>query len=172
MRSRRIFTSTIFAVMIACLCCCGLAFIGSSFTPSVRAQKDHASAQGVKGGGSCSTRSLRGTYEIEFSGHFVNVVNSVTTFVPVATLGTITLDGDGTFTIKDTASFGGQILSRVGSGVYNVESNCTGSATVTYTEGQPGRQAFFNLVVTDNGRDVRLIGTTPGSIVSGSAKPL
>ncbi|HEV2799825.1 MAG TPA: hypothetical protein VGW12_04975 [Pyrinomonadaceae bacterium] len=168
MRSRRIFTSTIFAALIACLCC-GLAFLAGAFTPSASAQKDEAVAQGGKGGsgggGACSVRSLRGTYEIEFSGHFVGVG-------PVATLGTITLDGNGNFNITDTASFGGTILTRVGSGTYNVESNCTGSATVTYTVGQPGRQATFNLVVTDNGRDVRLIGTTPGSIVLGSAKPL
>ena len=167
MKSRRIPKPALLAAIFTCLLCCGLAFSGAAFIPAAVAQKDQAAAHGPKSpaAANCSERTLRGAYEIDFSGHFVGVG-------PVATLGTITLDGDGNFTITDTASFNGAIIARAGTGVYNVESNCTGSATVTYTVGQPGRQATFNFVVTDQGRDVRLIGTTPGSIVSGSAKPL
>lgn len=116
-------------------------------------------------GNRCSERSLRGDYAIAFDG----VVNGVG---PVATLGVITLDGRGAFTINDTASFNGFIVDRVGSGSYTVNANCTGNATVTYTVGQPGRQATFNFVLIDGGREVQLISTVAGAVVSGNAKSL
>lgn len=116
-------------------------------------------------GNRCSNRRVRGKYGIAFSG----VVNGVG---PVATLGVITLDGRGAFSIEDTASFNGFIVDRVGEGSYTVNADCTGNATVTYSVGQPGRQATFNVVVLEGGREILLISTTPGAIVPGKANLL
>ena len=163
MKTKRAFTATVCTVLFACLLTFGLAFLGGAFAPPANAQGGQG--KGVTGLGKCSERSLNGVYSIEFSGSFVGVG-------PVATLGTIKLDGAGNFEVTDTASFNGTIIDRVGAGTYTVGADCTGSATVTYSVGQPGRQATFDFVITDRGQDVRLIGTTPGSIVSGSAKPI
>lgn len=162
MKTKRAFTATVCTILSACLLSFGLAFLGGAFAPPASAQ---GKGKGVPGLGSCSVRSLNGVYAIEFAGSFVGVG-------PVATLGTIRLDGAGNFEVNDTASFNGAIIGRVGAGTYTVESDCTGSATVTYSVGQPGRQATFDFVITDRGQDIRLIGTTPGGIVSGSAKPI
>jgi hypothetical protein len=162
MKTKRAFTTTVCAILFACLLSCGLAFLGGAFAPPAIAQ---GKGKGVPGLGRCSVRSLDGVYAIEFSGSFIGVG-------PVATLGTIRLDGAGNFEVTDTASFNGVIVDRVGAGTYTVESDCTGSATVLYSVGQPGRQATFNFVISNQGRDVSLIGTTPGGIVSGSAKPI
>ena len=162
MKTKRAFVTTISTLLFACLLSCGLAFLGGAFTPAATAQ---GNGKGVAGLGKCSERSLSGVYAIEFAGSFVGVG-------PVATLGTINLDGAGNFVVTDTASFNGTIIDRVGAGTYSVDSDCTGSATVTYSVGQPGRQATFNFVITERGLDIRLIGTTPGGIVSGSAKPI
>jgi hypothetical protein len=110
---------------------------------------------------------VRGDYAITFSGNVL-----MPAVGPVATLGVISLDGSGGFTITDTASFAGAIIDRVGAGTVNLNSNCTGDATVTYTVGQPGRTATFNFVVLDGGNEIELISTTAGSIVTGNARAL
>jgi hypothetical protein len=115
----------------------------------------------------CTLRGLRGDYAITFSGNVI-----VPAVGPVATLGVISLDANGGFTIRDTASFAGAIIDRVGAGTVNLNANCTGDATVTYTVGQPGRVATFNFVIADGGREILLISTTAGSVVTGSAKAL
>jgi hypothetical protein len=115
----------------------------------------------------CTLRGIRGDYAITFSGNVL-----VPAVGPVATLGVISLDGSGGFTIRDTASFAGAIIDRVGAGTINLNANCTGDAIVTYTVGQPGRVATFNFVIADGGREILLISTTAGSVVTGSAKAL
>ena len=115
----------------------------------------------------CTVRTVRGDYAIGFSGNVLNPVVG-----PVATLGVISLDGNGGFTINDTASFAGSLVDRVGAGTITVNSDCTGDATVTYTVGQPGRTATFNFVILDGGREIMLISTTAGSVVTGTAKAL
>jgi hypothetical protein len=115
----------------------------------------------------CTLRSVRGDYAITFNGTVISPAVGV-----VATLGVISLDGSGGFVIRDTASFAGAIIDRVGAGTINLNANCTGDATVTYTVGQPGRTATFNFVVVDGGREIHLISTTAGSVVTGLAKAL
>ena len=115
----------------------------------------------------CTLRGLRGDYAITFHGTVISPAVG-----PVATLGVISLDGSGGFVIRDTASFAGAIIDRVGAGTVNLNANCTGDATVTYTVGQPGRTATFNFVVIDGGREIHLISTTAGSVVTGLAKAL
>jgi hypothetical protein len=115
----------------------------------------------------CTLRTVRGDYAIGFSGNVL-----MPSVGPVATLGVISLDGTGGFTINDTASFAGALVDRVGAGTINVNQNCTGDATVTYTVGQPGRTATFNFVILDGGREIMLISTTEGSVVTGTAKAI
>lgn len=115
----------------------------------------------------CTLRGVRGDYAITFNGTVISPAVG-----PVATLGVISLDGSGGFTIRDTASFAGAIVERVGAGTINLNANCTGDATVTYTVGQPGRTATFNFVVVDGGREIHLLSTTAGSVVTGLAKAL
>ncbi len=113
----------------------------------------------------CTARRLAGDYAITFNGN-------VTGVGPVATLGVISVDGNGSFTISDTSSFNGLIVNRVGAGPINVDPDCTGNATVTYTVGQPGRSATFNFVILEGGREILLISTSAGAVVTGSAKAL
>ena len=115
----------------------------------------------------CTLRGVAGDYAISFNGNVLAPAVG-----PVATLGILSVDNNGGFTINDTASFAGVIVDRVGAGTITLNADCTGNATVTYTVGQPGRTATFNFVVLDGSREIQLISTTEGSVVTGSAKSM
>jgi hypothetical protein len=90
-----------------------------SIAPSAQAQHDDE----------CSTATLRGAYGYFFSG-------SAVCAGPAAAVGLVTFDGLGGVSAKDTLNTNGMVVARSGSGIYQVNSNCTGSASITVDAGQ------------------------------------
>lgn len=126
------------------------------------AQKDTAKDDGF--GGRCSLRMLEGNYGYSFSGTFLV---SPTTPVPLASVGRMTFDGRGNISGNDTNSFGGSVSSYPTTGTYTVEPNCTGTLNVNLPD---GFVITNNISIVDNGDEIFLIQTNPGTIISGVLK--
>ncbi len=121
-----------------------------SIAPSAQAQHDNE----------CSTATLRGAYGYFFSGSAAGVG-------PVAAVGLVTFDGLGGVSAKDTLNTNGTVVGRSGSGIYHLNLNCTGSASITVDAGQ----FSFDLMVIphSSGAEFSLIVTSPGAIQTGEA---
>jgi hypothetical protein len=121
-----------------------------SIAPSAQAQHDDE----------CSTATLRGPYGYFFSG-------SAAGLGPVAAVGLVTFDGLGSVSAKDTLNTNGTVVRRGGGGIYQVNSNCTGSASITVDSGQ----FSFDLMVIpgSSGAEFSLIVTNTGAIQTGEA---
>ena len=103
----------------------------------------------------CTLATLNGTYGFTGTGTIVGLG-------PVANVGTIAFDGNGTVSIEVTQSLNGQIARRSFVGVYWVNSNCTGSADFS--------GATLDLVIVARGEELMWIRTNPGLVVTATAK--
>jgi hypothetical protein len=90
--------------------------------------------------------------------------------VSAAAVGVISFDGAGNISGHDTTSVNGNIIRRTFIGTYTLSSDCTGSLTITFLTGTPGRVSPNDFVMVDNGRELRLINTNPGEVIVGSAR--
>lgn len=92
----------------------------------------------------CFIFQLQGSYAFVGSG-------SATPIGQITMIGVQTFDGQGNFTLTETASFGGTIVPSSLSGKYTVNVDCTGTATTKFPDGSTGRLSF---VVADNGKTI------------------
>ncbi len=73
-------------------------------------------------------------------------------------------DGKGGLTQIDTVTISGEVVADFthtpATGSYTVNSNCTGTFTIDFTDGRPPVTA--NLVVVDNGSEVDTVVTSAG----------
>jgi hypothetical protein len=73
-------------------------------------------------------------------------------------------DGKGTFTQIDTVTVGGEVVSdfthTAATGTYTVNSNCTGTFTINFTDGRP--TVIVNFVVVDSGNEIDTVVTSAG----------
>ena len=100
----------------------------------------------------CSNATLRGSYAFTESGSIVGIG-------PVAVAGVFKADGQGNLTATDTVSLNGEIISENLSFSYQVNPDCTGSASSA-----PGQEpAHFNFVIVNFGERVTGIHTDPGT---------
>jgi hypothetical protein len=114
---------------------------------------------------SCTNATLTGPYGYLLQGNLIEQGS----LSPYADMGTLTADGKGNFSGTGTESFAGQIEQGTSlTGTYIVNTDCTGSASLTYGNGIGS--FHFNLVVLNNGQDIRFMQTDSGSIVSGGAR--
>jgi len=116
----------------------------------------------------CHNGLLRGPYLGQIEGTVLSGVPGAPG--PVGAVGTITFNGKGTLTIADMASLFGNFFPRTGTGTYTVNSNCTGTATVTF-ETPPqfkGLKQDLAMVLKGNGQMFRVISSDPGGVVLGS----
>ena len=104
----------------------------------------------------CSVATLTGNYGFNNPG-FVTANHSVKgAEVPFASMGVAAFDGAGNVSGTYTLALKGEISSgNTFTGTYTVNSDCTGSTTVT---GAPSG----NLVILGGGAEVFRIETTPG----------
>jgi len=82
--------------------------------------------------------------------------------VPFATMGTLTLEADGTLSGVNTGSVNGAVSNDVLSGTFQINSDCTGTATIEVYD-QAGtllRTIGMALVVDDNWRELRGLVTS------------
>jgi hypothetical protein len=103
----------------------------------------------------CTLASLNGTYGFTGTGTIVGLG-------PVANVGIITFDGNGTVSIEVTQSVNGGIGHPSFVGVYWVNSNCTGSADLS--------GGTLDLVILARGEELMWIRTNPGLVVTAVAK--
>lgn len=108
----------------------------------------------------CTEAELNGPYGYFFAGSAAGVG-------PVAAVGLVRFDGRGNVSGKDTLNTNGTISRRSGSGNYQVNPNCTGSATV---KGGSGEFDFdFMVIPRSSGARFTLIVSNPGAIQTGEA---
>ena len=113
----------------------------------------------------CSIASVGGVFGYTSSG-FVAAPSGA--FVPVAAEGRIVFDGHGNVSGTQTRSLGGSALEETFSGTYTVSADCTGSFTVVV---QPDtRTSTINLVWTDDTNGVSAVFTTPGFVLTATAR--
>ena len=122
-------------------------------------QDEAANAQAQHENG-CTEAALRGPYGYFFSG-------SATGAGPVAAVGLVTFDGQGSVSAKDTVNSNGTIVRRTGTGQYHMNLNCTGSASLTEDIGQFGFD--FMVIPGSSGGEFSMIVTNPGAIQTGEA---
>jgi hypothetical protein len=125
----------------------------SAFSTSVALNTQQAKAEKV-----CSNRSLYGAYENQGSG-YLNKTE------PYALTTLITFHGNGKITGTILSrSIAGTVTTNLGTqGTYNVNSDCSFTATFTRTD---GTTANYSGVVYDNGNKYAYTETDAGSIVN------
>jgi len=114
---------------------------------------------------SCSLARLKGSFGITTTGWIV----ALGPVGPVGDVGTITFDGTGGVTLATTVSLNGTIIpNRVSSGSYVVNADCTGSLSLALPP--PAGLSTSNFVIVDHGKELRLINTGAGRVLTGNAK--
>ncbi len=117
----------------------------------------------AQGGGPCSATAVAGNWAYSYTGTIGTA--------PVAAVGNGTLDRNGNWSGTQTSSLSGLISSDTLSGTVTVNSDCTGTLTVTVTPASgPVRVATLAVVFDDSQREFRGIFTTltqGGSNVTG-----
>ncbi len=114
---------------------------------------------------SCSLESLQGSFGVTTTG-FIVASGPVG---PVGEVGVITFDGSGGVSQTTTVSLNGLILPhRTSTGSYVVNPDCTGSQSLMLPP--PAGMSNSNFVIVDHGRELRLINTGAGRILTGNAK--
>jgi hypothetical protein len=104
--------------------------------------------------GKCSLSKLAGTYGLTTTG-------SIPSIGPVAAVGLITFDASGNISGTQTRSLNGDIADETFTGTATVNSDCSGTDTVSVFEsGVLVRTSTLKLVYDDNGRSARAIFTS------------
>ena len=110
----------------------------------------------------CTTANIAGTYGYTLSGWIFESTGNY----PFADSGTLTFDGIENLSGASTYSLDGGIQGRTLKGTYSVNTDCTGTATLT---DNLGNTTHLNLVVVDNGQSFQLIENDANTAISGSA---
>lgn len=106
----------------------------------------------------CSNHTLRGAYGATITGTVAGL--------PFAELDLVSADGNGSFSGTGTVSYNGSISTVSFTATYTVNSNCSGSASLSTGVTQ-------NFVIKADGSEVQFIGTNnPDAQVTGDAKQL
>jgi hypothetical protein len=111
----------------------------------------------------CSAGTLRGDYGFLVSG-FKPVPPPIGGLERFNAVGIYAFDGNGTFALEPGAALTGEITGlnpfpTNHIGTYELDSNCTGTMSLQPNLGVPFF-IRFTIVVVDNGREVKLAGTT------------
>jgi hypothetical protein len=115
----------------------------------------------------CHNGLLRGPYLGQIEGTVLSGAPGAPG--PVGAVGTITFSGTGKLTIADNVSLFGTFVQRTGNGIYTVNADCTGTATVTFETPPPfkGQMQHLTMVLKRNGQMFRVISSDPGGVVLG-----
>lgn len=110
----------------------------------------------------CGNKLLKGTYGIQMQG--TRPVPGGTSLEAVIGVVIRTYDGEGNFTQFDNikGAVSGLTPDRPGSGIYNVNADCSGT---TRFEPAPGVVLEERIVVLDYGHEIRSISSTPQPIM-------
>jgi hypothetical protein len=103
----------------------------------------------------CSNATLVGAYSDQDTGNIIGAG-------PFAGVNVDSFDGNGNLTISGWSSLNGSVSYGLLAGSYSVNGDCTGTYTVT--GGGLTVDAFF--VISDNGNELRIIITDPGTVIN------
>ena len=106
-------------------------------------------------GPECSNATLKATYSDQDSGTIIGVGQ-------FAGVNIDSFDGKGNLTISGMSSVNGSIFPGVETGTYQVNSDCTGTYTVS--GGGITVDAFF--VIDDAGNELKIVITDPGNVIN------
>lgn len=139
----------------------------SNESPTQTASRDDVGSRAPR----CSLRTIRGSYGSNITGAFILPPPAGSTqpptSVPIASVGRLVFNGDGAVSGTDTNSFGGAISINAVTGTYTVNEDCTGTLDVAFPT---GFTVTNNFVIVDGGREISLIQTNPGAVVTGVFK--
>jgi hypothetical protein len=113
----------------------------------------------------CKSATLTGAYAYLMTGQ---VFTTTAGFIPFTDSGSLTWNGKGGVTGSSTLNVDGAITSRILTGTYTVNSDCTGS--LTYTDNL-GKSGSINMVIIGSGTEIQFLETDSGTVISGNAKP-
>jgi hypothetical protein len=111
----------------------------------------------------CTDQEVSGPYGMSIRGGYYDALGA---FQPFAESGILNSDGNGNFTLSDTASVGGNLSMRSLSGKYTLNSNCTGSTTLADSS---GNSTVLIFTIVSGGGEMQLIEADSSVIVAGSA---
>jgi hypothetical protein len=138
-------------------------FLNNNNTGAFLIQTDNNHVQSsiavAQGTATCTNLGVKRTYSFEATGTVIGVGQ-------VAVAGRLTLNGTGSITGTETLSLNGVIHSSVPvSGTYQINSDCTGSATITPKGLSPTN---LNLLVVNADKEIMAIETDSNTIVTGT----
>ena len=112
----------------------------------------------------CSNRTLRGSYGFSIEG---TILAGTPNAFLVRGVAMTQYDGNGNLSQMDFTTRNGVPFSpdwRAGSGSYEINPDCTGSALIMQSDGTPS--VNLRLVVVDSGREVRatVVGNATSSV--------
>jgi hypothetical protein len=103
---------------------------------------------------SCSFERTAGKYGFTLTG----VVILGTGPVPIAAVGRAVLDDSGNVTGTESRSVGGGFADETFTGTYTVNPDCTGTATLAFSEsGKLVRASVLSIVFDDHEREIRMV---------------
>jgi hypothetical protein len=119
----------------------------------------------------CNDKLIAGNYGFTVQGTKVAGAGPVG---PQAGVAMTQFDGKGGLTQIDTITINGEVVAdfthTAANGTYTVNSNCTGTFTINFTDGRP--TVVANLVVVANGDEIDTIvisaGGSPGILATSS----
>ena len=110
--------------------------------------------------GVCDETSLNGSYAFTATGTLVGLG-------PIAIVGRQTFDGNGAFSASQMVSLNGSTFPLPVAGAYEVKPDCTGTFSF---QAFPGVTDHFFFVIDDNRKELRVIQTDPGAVVTAIAR--
>jgi len=109
----------------------------------------------------CSLETLRGAFGFTFTG----TAKTATGASQRGGIGRYVIDGEGNIAGAITSNADGVVLRRPLIGTYIVEADCTGSIAVDFLDAIGGH-ATFDMVIDDDGKEIRTISTPPPGAVN------
>jgi hypothetical protein len=110
----------------------------------------------------CSNATLRGSFGYTATGTLLPAAVPAQLAGPFGEIGRQTFDGNGNTTATATINANGNIINVTIQGTYTVSPDCTGSMTRNVSP--LGVTAHDDLVIDDDGEELRTIATDPGAI--------
>lgn len=111
----------------------------------------------------CSNASFAGSYHFRNGGYAFDSAGNPYYFDDG---GKLVADGNGGLTATDTVTVSGTITPRTQTGTYTINTDCTGSASLTDSG---GHGSHFNLTLVGPQHEVQLLDTDAGTVLSGTA---
>ena len=110
----------------------------------------------------CSNATLRGSFGYTATGALLPTAVPAPLAGPFGEIGRQTFDGHGNTTATATINANGNIVNVTIEGTYKVNPDCTGSMTRNVSP--LGVTAHDDLVIDDDGVEIRTVATDPGAI--------